>query len=224
MVKKAIEKGVSSEKVIFFPNWSEVERFQNIDKKSITKIKDILSLPEGYKIILYSGNIGDKQGLESVIEVADQVQENNFLFLIVGHGGGKARLESLVSHKNLKNVIFKPLQSYDLLPALLKIADCHLVIQRKGAADSVLPSKLTNILAVGGNAVITADKTSELGQLCIEYPGIATLVEPESIDALLKGILSALDMPHENEIAKLYALNFLNKDLIIDRFLQEISL
>jgi len=30
-------------------------------------------------------------------------------------------------------------------------------VQKRGAADAVLPSKLTNILAVGGNAVITAD-------------------------------------------------------------------
>jgi len=39
---------------------------------------------------------------------------------------------------------------------LLASADGHLVIQKRGAADAVLPSKLTNILAAGGNAVITA--------------------------------------------------------------------
>lgn len=54
---------------------------------------------------------------------------------------------------------FFPLQSYDALPALLKMGDCHLVVQKRGAADAVLPSKLTNILAVGGNAVITAEAT-----------------------------------------------------------------
>jgi len=36
---------------------------------------------------------------------------------------------------------------------LLASADGHLVIQKRGAADAVLPSKLTNILAVGGNAL-----------------------------------------------------------------------
>ncbi len=67
---------------------------------------------------------------------------------------------------DLKNVLFKPLQPYELLPALLNIADCHLVVQKKGAADAVLPSKLTNILAIGGNSVITAEESTELGQLC----------------------------------------------------------
>lgn len=82
---------------------------------------------------------------------------------------------------------FFPLQSYDALPALLKMGDCHLVVQKRGAADAVLPSKLTNILAVGGNAVITAEAYTELGQLCETFPGIAVCVEPESVEALVAG-------------------------------------
>ncbi|NMG17759.1 hypothetical protein [Aromatoleum bremense] len=59
---------------------------------------------------------------------------------------------------------------------LLASADCHhLVIQKRGAADAVLPSKLTNILAAGGNAVITTDADTTLGVLCTEHPGIAVL-------------------------------------------------
>lgn len=59
----------------------------------------------------------------------------------------------------------------------------------------MLPSKLTNILAVGGNAVITAEAATELGQLCNSYPGIAVCVEPESVPALVTGIEQALAMP-----------------------------
>ena len=130
-----------------------------------------LGLPEDQKIILYSGNIGEKQGLESVIEAAQQLNEHPWMFVIVGQGGGKARLEKMVSERGLSNVKFFPLQSYEALPALLKIGRLHLVVQKRGAADAVLPSKLTNILAVGGNAVITAEAETELGQLCDSYPG-----------------------------------------------------
>lgn len=69
------------------------------------------------------------------------------------------------------------------------------MVQKRGAADAVLPSKLTNILAVGGNAVITAEPETELGQLCDRYAGIAVCVEPESVDALVAGITMALTMP-----------------------------
>lgn len=165
MMNKAIEKGVAAENVIFFPNWSEIARFQHVADADVDALRNQLDLPDNKKIILYSGNIGEKQGLENVIEAADRLRDEPLIFAIVGQGGGKARLEKMAQQRGLRNMQFFPLQSYDALPALLKMGDCHLVVQKRGAADAVLPSKLTNILAVGGNAVITAEAYTELGQL-----------------------------------------------------------
>jgi colanic acid biosynthesis glycosyl transferase WcaI len=79
---------------------------------------------------------------------------------------------------------------------------------------------LTNILAVGGNAVITADENTTLGQLSIDYPGIAISVEPESVSALVKGIQQALDLEMPNQIAQKYAQQFLDKENILSKFMQ----
>lgn len=222
MMNKAQEKGVAEEKVIFFPNWSEVARFRDVTADDARALRQKLGVPEGKKIILYSGNIGEKQGLESVIDAADELSAQPWLFVIVGQGGGKARLENRVRERGLENVKFFPLQSYDALPALLKMADCHLVVQKRGAADAVLPSKLTNILAVGGNAVITAEPDTELGQLCEDHPGIAVCVEPESVSALVAGITQALIMPDINTVARDYAERTLEKDRVLSQFIADI--
>lgn len=223
MMNKAVEKGVDPKRVIFFPNWSEVERFRDIAPQDVQAVRESLRLPADKKIILYSGNIGEKQGLETVIEVAARFSDQPYLFVIVGQGGGKTRLEKLVADRNLHNVVFHPLQAYDALPALLKLADCHLVIQRRGAADAVLPSKLTNILAVGGNAVITAEAETELGQLCAQYPGIAVCVEPESSDALAEGIDRCLLLPADNTTAREYAERTLEKENVLSQFIAALS-
>ena len=222
MMNKAQEKGVPAERVIFFPNWSEVARFRDVTDADALQLRQQLGLPADKKIILYSGNIGEKQGLESVIDAADRLRDQPWLFVIVGQGGGKARLEKMARERGLSNVIFHPLQSYDALPALLKLADCHLVIQKRGAADAVLPSKLTNILAVGGNAVITAERHTELGQLCDTCPGIAVCVEPESVDALIDGIGQALLMPKSNTVAREYAERTLEKENVLSQFIADI--
>lgn len=222
MMNKAQEKGVPAERVIFFPNWSEVARFRDVTDADALQLRQQLGLPSDKKIILYSGNIGEKQGLESVIDAADRLRDQPWLFVIVGQGGGKARLEKMARERGLSNVIFHPLQSYDALPALLKLADCHLVIQKRGAADAVLPSKLTNILAVGGNAVITAERHTELGQLCDTCPGIAVCVEPESVDALIDGIGQALLMPKFNTVAREYAERTLEKENVLSQFIADI--
>ncbi|EEY2311220.1 glycosyltransferase, partial [Escherichia coli] len=174
------------------------------------------------KIILYSGNIGEKQGLENVIEAADRLRDEPLIFAIVGQGGGKARLEKMAQQRGLRNMQFFPLQSYDALPALLKMGDCHLVVQKRGAADAVLPSKLTNILAVGGNAVITAEAHTELGQLCETFPGIAVCVEPESVEALVAGIRQALLLPKHNTVAREYAERTLDKENVLRQFINDI--
>jgi len=222
MMNKAQEKGVAAEKVIFFPNWSEVARFRDVSEHDALALREQLGLPEDQKIILYSGNIGEKQGLESVVEAAGQLQHHALTFVIVGQGGGKARLEKMVSERGLTNVKFYPLQPYEALPALLKMGDCHLVVQKRGAADAVLPSKLTNILAVGGNAVITAEADTELGQLCDNYPGIAVCVEPESVEALVTGIEQALALPKENIVAREYAGRTLEKENVLSQFIADI--
>ena len=222
MMKKACEKGVPMEKVIFFPNWSEVSRFRDVSETLIIALRQRLGLPEDRKLILYSGNIGEKQGLESVIDAADQLRHQPWLFVIVGQGGGKARLEKMAAERGLDNVKFLPLQSYEDLPALLAMGDCHLVIQKRGAADAVLPSKLTNILAVGGNAVITAEAETELGQLCQDNPGIAVCVTPESVPSLLEGIERALMMPKQNVIARDWAERTLDKEHVLKQFMTDI--
>ncbi|MDN8599587.1 colanic acid biosynthesis fucosyltransferase WcaI [Citrobacter sp. S2-9] len=222
MMNKAQEKGVAAEKIIFFPNWSEVARFRDVSDDDVRTLRAQLELPLDRKIILYSGNIGEKQGLENVIAAAEQLCEQPLLFAIVGQGGGKARLEKMARERGLENIKFFPLQPYAALPALLKMGDCHLVVQKRGAADAVLPSKLTNILAVGGNAVITAEAGTELGQLCDSYPGIAVCVEPESVDALVSGITRALAMPENNTVARDYAERTLDKENVLRQFIADI--
>ena len=222
MMNKAQEKGVAAEKVIFFPNWSEVARFRDVAPADVAALRAQLGLAEAHKIVLYSGNIGEKQGLENVIDAAAALSDKPWQFVIVGQGGGKARLEKMARERGLQNIQFFPLQSYDALPALLKMGDCHLVVQKRGAADAVLPSKLTNILAVGGNAVITAEAHTELGQLCTSLPGIAVCVEPESVPALVAGIEQALTMPKENTVARDYAERTLEKENVLSQFIADI--
>ena len=67
--------------------------------------------------------------------------------------------------RGLSNVKFFPLQSYEALPALLKMGDCHLVVQKRGAADAVLPLgplTLDASLQPGEYRELTAQELTEL--------------------------------------------------------------
>lgn len=218
MISRARTKGVNAAKLLMLPNWSEVSRFRNVPRSP--ELLQRLGVDSTQRVLLYSGNLGDKQGLELLVEAAEHLAHREDLtFLIVGEGASRQRLMDDVKSRALTNVVFAPLQPYADLPALLASADCHLIVQKRGVADLVLPSKLTNILAVGGNAVITATADTTLGQLCDEYPGIAIRVEPESVPALVAGIETCLAMAVPNSIAMGYATDFLDKERILSRFM-----
>src|SRR5690606_30390990 len=83
MVAKIEEK--ANKKVFLFPNWSNTQFFKPIEDKQALKIDFGFSPTD--KIILYSGAIGEKQGLEAIIEAAEVYKsESHIKFLICGSG------------------------------------------------------------------------------------------------------------------------------------------
>ena len=224
MMDNARRKGVKEERIHFFPNWSDTEFVTPGVNGDI--IKEELGLSDFEKIVLYSGNIGQKQGLEIVIEAAASFRETPSVhFLIIGCGSYRSELEKLADDQQLKNITFLDLQPWERVPEILAMADVHLVVQKKGAADAVLPSKLTNILSAGGHALVTAEDDTELGLLSKNYPGIFTLVEPEDTSAFtqaLQGMLNRNDAG-TNQIARNYAVNNLAKDQVMNRFIKDLK-
>lgn len=168
------------------------------------------------------------RGLEIVIDVAEQIKvESNICFILCGEGAAKFRLQNIVREGSLSNIVFLPLQSKETFVGMLSAANIHLVIQKANAADLVLPSKLANILAVGGVAVVTAKDDTELGRLASDYPGVIRLCPPENAAELADIIISSNSKPQAKEMlnssARLYAEEFLAKEKILGKFCAELQ-
>jgi colanic acid biosynthesis glycosyl transferase WcaI len=219
MVDMAVKKGVKPERMLYLPNWVDTDFIK--PEADRTKFRKLWGITAETRVVLYSGNIGKKQGMEMILEAAKKMRHRtDTLFLLVGQGAMREELEKTAVSAQLTNVRFESLQAYKDLSELLAVADVHLVIQKRGAADVVLPSKLTSILSAGGHALITADPDTELGSLVAEFPGIATLVEPESLDDFCRTLHNVLDnmQTSHNDVARSYAIKYLNKNEVLGRF------
>lgn len=216
MVRRAQAKGVDPRRVVLLPNWADIENIARArpDPTLLTRLGMRLDRP----IILYSGNIGQKQGLVTVLDAARDQRLQACQFLICGEGAGREQLVALKEAAGLSNVVFQDVQPPEQFASLLVSADCHLVVQKAGVADAVLPSKLTNILAAGGNAVVTAGLETSLGAVCEQHPGTAIRVSPDSAPALADGICAALAMPRPNHVAIKFAGEYLAIDAIMGRY------
>ena len=219
MCARLEEKGISNPRL--FPNWADLTRM-HYDAQGRTIIRNELGLDEKGFLCLYSGNMAEKQGLEIVLDVAERLSD--MFFLLCGEGPKKSYLVQETQNRRLHNVTFWPLQPEERLPALLSAADIHLVVQRRDAADLVMPSKLVNIMAVEGTAVVTADEETELGRLALRNPRVVLRCDPENTEALAQAIKLLATNPnlrrHLGKAARRYATENLSREYVLSRWEQ----
>jgi colanic acid biosynthesis glycosyl transferase WcaI len=217
MINKLVSKNVSKRKLFILRNWTDTKLIYPHTLDS--NIRDVFKIDYSEKIILYSGSIGEKQGLDIIIDVAEALTNHNIVFLVIGEGSFKSKFRDIIDKRGLKNIKIFPLQPLELFNEILNMADIHLVIQKRAVADLLMPSKFSTILAVGGLAIVTAEKGTTLHDL-IKANDMAIVIEPENPVLLLNAILSTLDtdLTDYKRNARNYALNNLDKEVILKNF------
>jgi len=154
--------------------------------------------------VLYSGNLGAKQGLGVLLEAAERLADQRSIqFVIAGEGPARAGL--MAKYGSLPTVRFLPFQPEARFSAFLGLADLHVLPQEADAADLVLPSKLGGMLASGRRILAMAAPSTELA--CF-LTGAAILVMPGNASALAEAIAAAAAHQadeHEAEQRKILA-------------------
>ena len=184
MVERAMRKGVAASNIFRLPNWVDISTIYPLEDAN--PFRSELGIPEGVKVVLYSGNMGAKQGLEILAAAAAALaQRHDIAFVFCGNGATKPQLQECC--KNLPNCRFIPLQPLERLNELLNLADIHVLPQRGDAADLVMPSKLTGMFASGRAVIAMARPGTELHDV-VKPRGV--VVPPENVDALANAIVS----------------------------------
>lgn len=191
MLQRAQQKGVEARRTLVLPNWVDLEAIQpqGPAEAAANPYRRELGVPEGAVVLQYSGSMNKKQGLELLVAVIKQLaDEPNLLWLLAGEGPTKAALAEATA--GLAQVRLLPLQPVERLHDWLNLADVHLLPQKAGAADVVLPSKLLGILASGRPVVASSPAGSELGDLA-EQAGLR--VDPEDPIAFTTAVRRLVD-------------------------------
>ncbi|WP_018343009.1 WcaI family glycosyltransferase [Cytophaga aurantiaca] len=223
MRDRILAKGIDKSKYIMLANWAETDIIKPLPVSESMRTE--LGIPLDSKVILYSGNLGEKQGVELLIDVAAEFKaQPDILFVIAGEGASKIRLIEYATAKNVTNVLFLPLQEYSKLTFFLACADIHMVIQKKSAADLVLPSKFMSILSAGAVALVTAEPGTSLYSMITDH-SLAHMCEAENKTAVFESINSILanDQTQIKNNARTFAEKHLSIDSILATFIQKFS-
>ncbi len=144
--------GLDRERVFPIRNWVHLERGE--EPRSQEESKRFFGW-QGRPVVMHTGNMGRKQGLELLVEAGKEAERtgDQTLYVLLGDGSERSSLEeAALGCRNIR--ILSPVPDREFSIAL-NAADILVVCERVGVREMALPSKLTTYFAAG-KAVVAA--------------------------------------------------------------------
>lgn len=217
MLQKTREKS-RHQNPFYFPNWVSGSQIN-----PETSSPHPLINPSRFTL-LYSGNIGEKQDWQFLIDLCKLIDDPELEVLIVGDGGARKNLEAQLSPFNF--VRFHPPLPYEDLNNLLCHADVHFLFQKTEILDSLMPSKILGMMASGKPSVVTGNAASEVAVNFSKSDGGAYFSDgkPETVlQQLLTWKNNRALAKTTGENARRFILSEFSDDAILTRFGQKIN-
>ena len=216
-----ISKGVAPEKVTTLPHWVDETLFAGIDPSTRASVRASHGWSDEF-IVLFAGNLGFVQGLDTVVEAAGLVGSERIRFVFAGDGAYRERLESLVKSKGLSGrVSFLGHRPMEEMPGLMAASDLLLVhLKRSELSKLVIPSKTMAYLAAGKPILMAmegaaADMVAESGAGKVCEPGdpVKLAVAVDEIASMPAGELATL-----GEAGRSYLQENLSRRKVLERY------
>tara|TARA_B100000963_G_scaffold137846_1_gene119947 strand:+ start:26221 stop:27432 length:1212 start_codon:yes stop_codon:yes gene_type:complete len=143
--KPIVERLNSTKKFTFFPNWAEDIFYSKV--KNISN--DKFNYPEGFNIV-FTGNIGESQGFEDIVEAAKMTSKTSINWILIGDGRKRDWIKRQIDDQNIKNIYIPGSYPIELMPSYFSSADSLLITLKKDEVFSnTLPAKLQPYLTSG---------------------------------------------------------------------------
>lgn len=153
--------------VMVIPNWAEIEDVQprpRAENQLLTELERADKL-----VILHAGNIGRPTEIETLIEAATQMKDDDrFHFVFIGSGAKGPVLESAIVDRELDMITLLPPRPRSEQIEFLNACDIGFVSLVKDMWGAAMPSKTYNIMAAGKPILALTDEGSELAAVIDE--------------------------------------------------------
>ncbi|GAB3690262.1 glycosyltransferase family 4 protein [Corynebacterium nasicanis] len=142
--------------------------------------------------ILFAGNIGDMQDLETVVRAAHLVEDTSVHVTLVGDGIAREKVKALAEELGCTNVTFRGSVPREEMPAIYEAADFSLVTLRDlEVFRGTIPSKFQGSIAHGVPVITTVQ--GDLRML-VDDLGVGFTADGEDPEALARVFRAADSM------------------------------
>jgi glycosyltransferase involved in cell wall biosynthesis len=209
--KKLIERGVDEKKIEVIYNWADEEKINNIDEFFSYKLKK-----DNNFCLLFAGNIGLAQALESVLEAAEliKIKGINAKIIFIGAGLELENIKRLAFTKQITNVEFIPPVPMHKIGQILKSADALLVHLKSDELFKItIPSKTQAYMASAKPILMAVEGDAAHLVLQANCGNFARMEDPKSIAQAIEE-LARMDSKELKEMGE-RGLDYYNQNLSI---------
>jgi glycosyltransferase involved in cell wall biosynthesis len=192
-----LKRGIPEDHISVIYNWCDEENMKPRERNEAFAAK--YGLSNNY-IVMFAGNIGLLQGLETVLLAAELLLHTHakIKFVFVGGGIERERLKRTAEERHLTNVVFIEKQPPEAMGGILALADVMLIhLQDKSLFRITIPSKLQAYMAAG--KPILLGMRGDAADV-VRISGCGKAVEPENPEAIVGGILELYGMSPSQRI------------------------
>jgi glycosyltransferase involved in cell wall biosynthesis len=176
---------VPKEKISVVENGVETETFSPIASVADSAVQ---LASEGRFIICYIGTMGMAHGLETLLHAAQKLQDEfpEALFLLIGEGAEKTRIQALAGSQGLTNIRFLDQQPRERIPSFIRASAVTLVLLKKtDLFKTVIPTKMLEFMSCARPVILAVDGQA---RSILEAANAGIFIEPENSDALADAI------------------------------------
>lgn len=161
-------------KIRYFPNSADAFFFQHHMEGKESAPSDLVSSIRGNFSIVFTGNVGTAQSLETIIGAADRLRDHpEICFFVVGGGSRLGWLEAEVQLRKLDNIVLVGRLPFSAMPEVLSAASVLLAtLSDEPVFAFTIPSKVQAYLAAG-RPIIVCMNGEGARVLCEARAGIA---------------------------------------------------
>ncbi|MFN8543923.1 MAG: WcaI family glycosyltransferase [Candidatus Binatia bacterium] len=193
MAEAARGKGATTDRTLVVHNWIDVRDVAGRGRSGAF----LARLPQlrGKFLVAYAGNLGVKQGVDVLLDLAEATRDRlDIHFLVIGEGADRARLVDLASRKRLANLGFYPFLAEEQYYDMLRDIDLAFVSQRAATGNVFFPSKLLGIMALSRPMLVSADLDSELARF-VSQSACGAVAAAGDVDSLQRHLLHYRENP-----------------------------
>lgn len=178
-------RGVDDERIRVINNF-EIASF-----RPLALLPPELAKPPGRFRVLFAGNMGHFQALDTVIEAAHRLKAHSDIeFMLMGRGAKEGSLRAQAGDLLGDSVRFVGHQPQDVAEQALANADLGLITISPGICRVAYPSKTMTYLKAGCPVLVVVEQDSELAAMVRER-GLGVTCAPGDADGLAEAILTA---------------------------------